>query len=105
MRLAEDLIRIADVAAYRETPKEEIPTTPPLITAEITAPGDLHETLLQKLGDYRNWGVPNIWVVEPGIQQLHIFEARGLIRVDEFVLPEFDFRLSAEELFAEPTAR
>jgi Uma2 family endonuclease len=105
MRLAPDVIRIADIAVYRQTPSEQIPKSPPFLAIEIISPDDKHQELLSKLKQYREWGIENIWVLEPELEEFHVYSANGLVRVDQFELPEFGFSVSAAELFAEATAR
>jgi Uma2 family endonuclease len=102
VRVAEDIIRIPDLAVFREFPKDAVPATAPLIVVEIVSPDDRHEELLRKLGEYRAWGVEHIWVVEPELKTLSIYDSRGLGRVKQFECG--DLRISAEELFAEPRA-
>jgi Uma2 family endonuclease len=96
---------IADVAAYRETPRDEIPTSPPFLVIEVISPDDRHQELLIKLKQYRAWGIEHIWVLEAELQEFHVYSEDGLVWVDSFELPEFGFKVSAAELFAEATAR
>lgn len=104
LRIAADVIRIADVALFSRLPKEDVPTQPPLVVIEIASPDDRHIEVLRKLEEYRIWGVEHIWVVEPDIQKFHIYESRGLIEAKQFELPELDIRIDANELFAEAIA-
>jgi Uma2 family endonuclease len=61
------LIRIPDVSVfYPNEPQERVPTTPPFVAIEILSPEDRMANVRSKLAEYRTWGVPNIWVIEPG---------------------------------------
>lgn len=100
VRPAESVIRIPDVAVFRDFPAERVPSSPPWIIVEITSPDDRHEELLDKLHQYRAWGVEHIWVVEPRLKELHVFDTRGLAEVKAFEVP--GLRIDAGELFAEP---
>lgn len=100
VRVAEDVIRIPDLGVFREFPKDPIPAMAPQIVVEIVSPDDKHEELLRKLGEYRAWGVEHIWLVEPELKMLSIYDSRGLWQVTQFECG--DLRISAEELFAEP---
>jgi Uma2 family endonuclease len=104
IQVADNLIRIVDVAAYRKAPEDEIPRTPALVLIEIVSPRDPDEELMRKLDEYRRWGAENIWVIEPGLRRFDIYTA-GLSQVEQFQLPEFGFSVSAESLFAEANAR
>jgi len=101
VRLKPDVFRIPDVALFAgPRPEEQVPSSPPLVVVEITSPDDRHQELLEKLEGYRAWGVRHIWVIEPQLKMLHVYSATGLANVREFELPDLDFRVSAEELFA-----
>jgi Uma2 family endonuclease len=101
MQLAADLFRVPDLAVFTNPPAEQAPSSPPLVVVEITSPDDRHQDLLQKLEEYRVWGVQHIWVVEPELKKFHVYDTEGLARVDQFELPQFGFSVTARELFAE----
>jgi Uma2 family endonuclease len=102
MRLAHNLIRIPDVAVFREAPPAgQVPTSQPFVAVEITSPDDRHQDLLEKLEEYRVWGVAHVWVVEPELQKFYIYTSAGLAQVSQFEIPESSFRVTATELFAE----
>jgi Uma2 family endonuclease len=101
MRLAGDLYRIPDLAIFKAPPEEQVPASPPLVVVEITSPDDRHQELLQKLEEYRAWGVEHVWVVQPELKKLHVYQAGGLEQVSQYQLPNFAFSVTAAELFAE----
>jgi Uma2 family endonuclease len=68
-RLAEDLIRIPDLAVFRTFP-ERVPSSPPLLVIEIASPDDRYLEVLAKLEDYRIWGVRHIWTIPAGAQEI-----------------------------------
>jgi Uma2 family endonuclease len=105
VRVADDVIRIADIAVYREAPEEEIPSSPALIIIEVVSPDDRHQELLRKLEDYRAWGAEHIWVVEPLLAKFHVYRNGNLNEVHAFELSEFGLSVNAAQLFAEATAR
>ncbi len=55
-------------------PPEQIPSSPPLVVIEITSPDDRHQDLLEKLEEYRTWGVAHVWVVEPELKSLRVLQ-------------------------------
>jgi Uma2 family endonuclease len=100
MRLAEDLFRIPDVALFEGTgPAEEIPSSPPLLVVEVSSPDDRLHDLLRKLEDYRIWGVRNIWLVEPELKKLHVYDNGSLKEVSRFELDQTGLAITATELF------
>jgi Uma2 family endonuclease len=101
MRLAEDLYRVADVAALSSRPLEDYPERPPLVLAEIIAPGDRHHDLMEKLEEYRVWGVPNIWVVDPISKRLSLYTESGLRTVSSLALSEYPLEITPAILFSD----
>ena len=101
MRLAEDLYRIPDVAVFEGTgPAEIVPTSPPLLVVEISSPDDRLDAMLQKLEEYRAWGVPHIWLIEPELKRIHVYDRGSLTEVSRLELPQFGFLVTAQEIFA-----
>lgn len=100
MRLAEDLYRIPDVAVFEGTgPTESVPSSPPLLVVEISSPDDRLDAMLQKLEEYRAWGVGHIWLIEPELKRMHVHEQGSLHAVERLELPQSGFAVRAEELF------
>lgn len=74
----------------------------PDLAVEVVSPNDLHEELMRKLDDYLDAGVPLVWVVEPDLRCVTVYEAPGqtsrrLREADELtggaVLPGFQCRV------------
>jgi Uma2 family endonuclease len=99
MRMATDLYRIPDIAMWEGTPPDPVPSSPPLLVAEIVSPDDRWNDLIQKLEEYRLWGVPHIWLVEPELKRLHIYDGGSLTQVTSLELPQFGFAVTASDLF------
>jgi Uma2 family endonuclease len=66
---------------------------------EIFSPDDRYGRLAHRLEDYRGWGVPHVWVVDPDLKRLYEYSEAGLLQFPALRLPEFDFEISAQELF------
>lgn len=92
--------RVGDIFVFRDRlPEDPMPLTAPFIAVEIISPSDRHEELMIKLAEYRELGVPHIWIIDPGLRSLSVFEGRNLIAVDAFELPEYGLRFTPEQLF------
>jgi Uma2 family endonuclease len=96
--LAEDVIRIPDLALFDRFPPR-VPVSPPMLVIEITSPDDRLEEMLLKLDQYLEWGVEHIWVVQPELKKFHVYDVRGLTEVRQFELA--DLRIDRDQLFAE----
>ena len=91
--------RIVDLAVYaHQEPAEELPTELPLVVIEIVSPDDRHEVLMKRLEEFRAWGVPHVWLVDPGLKRICVYRDGGLTAVEAFELPEFGVRIAAGEI-------
>ena len=99
MRIAEKRYRIADAAVFREEPGDEVPSTPPLIILEVVSRDDRLTEVIEKLEEYRDWGVPHVWLADPYTAKLHVVTDEGMREVRAFELPEYNLRISKEDLF------
>lgn len=82
----------------------------PDLAVEVVSPNDNHQDLMQKLEDYFSAGIPLVWVVEPELRSVTIYEQGGetirrLREADELtggdVLP--GFRCVVGQLFPKVT--
>jgi Uma2 family endonuclease len=97
MRLASDLFRIPDVVVFADTDSTElVPSQPPFLVIEILSPDDRYSYIHQKLAEYRIWGVPHIWVVDPHRRTLDSYESGALSRVDALKLPGYPVEITAD---------
>jgi len=66
VRVATERVRIPDVCLVsRKQPIEQVITTPPLAVIEILSPEDRISRYNERLADYRQMGIPNVWVIDP----------------------------------------
>jgi Uma2 family endonuclease len=101
MKVAPGVYRIPDVAVFAPPlPEVPVPDKPPLVVVEILSKDDRHSDLMQKLEEYRKWGVPHIWVIDPAMQRFSMYTELGLQNVSSLVLSDYPFQLTPAELFA-----
>lgn len=92
--------RVVDVAVFPGArPEGRYATVPALVTIEIVSPDDRYIEVMPRLEDYRRWGVPHVWLVDPELKRLYEYSEAGLLQYPALRLPEFDFEISAQELF------
>ena len=59
-------VRIPDVLVSEvPLPDEEVFTTPPYLCIEIMSPDDTMSGMQDRMDEYLQFGVPNIWVIDP----------------------------------------
>ena len=91
--------RIVDLAVYaHREPADELPTELPLVVIEIVSPDDRFEELMNRLEEFRAWGVPHVWLVDPGLRRICVYRDGGVMAVEAFELPEFGVRIAAGEI-------
>jgi Uma2 family endonuclease len=101
-KVAPDVYRIPDVSVIAgQPPQQGIPDVAPLVVVEILSKDDRHSDLMRKLEEYRVWGVPNIWVIDPTARNFSIYTALGLQNVSAFALANYPFQLAPADLFSE----
>ena len=99
LKLRERLYLVPDVAVFQLTePQQPVPETPPLIAIEVLSLDDKLTKLRQKLEDYRVWGVPHIWLVDPHAKRLYTCDA-GLVEVATLKIPELGVEVTPADLF------
>jgi Uma2 family endonuclease len=104
VKLSERLYRVPDIAVYfGERPTENVPSHPPDVVVEVISEGDPHVEIIQKLVQYRAWGVKDVWSADPWALSLFVHDEHGYHQVPAFELPEFNTRISAAEVFVDQT--
>ncbi len=102
LQLDASVFRIPNVAVFEgASPKESVPSHPPLLAIETLSKDDRERDILNKLEEYRNWGVANIWVVDPLSKRLSFYTAAGLQNASSLVLPGYPFELMPALLFSD----
>jgi Uma2 family endonuclease len=102
LRLEPRVFRIPDISVYGgQPPQENVPSTPPLLVIEILSKDDRYHNLMEKLEEYRLWGVQNIWVVDPLSKRFAIYTEMGLQYISSLALADYPFELSPSVLFSD----
>lgn len=100
VRVAERRYRVVDLAVYAgEPPSELVPDSPPLIAIEILSPDDRMAEMLDKLREYRRWGVAHVWLVDPEARTLYTFADDTLQATPRLPLPEFSTEITTKDVF------
>jgi|ERR1035437_8503309 Uma2 family endonuclease len=76
--------RIPDVCVVLGGTKEKIFTAPPFLCVEILSPEDRMSRVWERINDYFEMGVPNVWIIDPETRVAHIARPTGdLLRVTD----------------------
>lgn len=55
--------------------------------------------MLEKLREYRRWGVTHVWLVDPEARILYIFTEDSLKETARIALPEFSTQITTNDVF------
>ncbi len=94
--------RVADVCLISmSAPREQIIQTPPLVVIEILSPDDRVNRYRQRLEDYRQMGVKNIWVVDPASRKGFDCSTGSWIELNYFAVAGTPVVLDLAAIFAD----
>jgi Uma2 family endonuclease len=93
--------RVPDVCLVSfDQPVEQILSKPPLACIEILSPEDTMRRMQERIEDYRQFGVANIWILDPGTRRGYDCRPSGWLEAAEFEIPNTPIRLVLSEIFA-----
>ena len=100
-RVASTRVRIPDVCVFsRDVPIEQVFTKPQLIAIEVLSPEDRHSRVDARLSNFRSFGVPNLWVVDPETRTGWDCSDGNWVRKERLEVADSPIYLSLPELFA-----
>jgi Uma2 family endonuclease len=101
MRVSPTRFRVPDICLVSlDEPVEQILTKPPLACIEILSPEDTLRRMQERVSDYRAFGVPNIWVLDPATQKGYDCTSSGFLEATKFAITGTPISLVLSELFA-----
>ena len=98
MRLRSNLVLIPDVAVFYPDEPARVPDTPPLVVAEVLSLDDRLTAVRDKLEEYKAWGVPHVWLVDPHGKRLYCCD-KGLTEITSLQIPELGIELLPNRIF------
>jgi Uma2 family endonuclease len=98
MKLRAGRYLIPDVAVFHGEELGLVPDIPPLIAIEILSPDDRLYEVREKLEEYRAWGVPHVWLVDPHSRRLYSCDD-GLQEVSCFKVGELGIEVTKHQVF------
>lgn len=100
-RVGATKVRIPDVCVFsRDGSPEQVFTRPQLIAIEVLSPEDRHSRIEARMSNLRDFGVPNLWVVDPQTRSGWDCSDGSWVRKERFEVAGTPIYLSLLELFA-----
>jgi Uma2 family endonuclease len=98
VRLPNRRVLIPDVAVFHPSEPPLLPDSAPLVAIEVLSPDDRFSEVRSKLEEYRVWGVPHVWLIDPHSRRLFNYE-RGLHEVETLRIEELGIELTPPDAF------
>ncbi|MEO5925874.1 MAG: Uma2 family endonuclease [Bryobacteraceae bacterium] len=101
LRIHDQLVRIPDISVfYPDAPSDAVPSKPPFIIVEVLSLEDRMTKVRAKLEEYREWGIPHVWLVDPYERRMYCCE-EGLKEVGTLRAPEIGLEMTPADIFEE----
>ena len=94
--------RVPDVCVrLRNAPSEQIIRTAPLICIEVLSPEDRVERMQQKIRDYLDMGVREVWVADPVSRSIVVYSGAVSAehRSGELAVPDTPVKIAIADVF------
>src|SRR5208337_359652 len=102
VRVSSERVRVPDLCLVsRKQPIEQVITTPPLAVIEILSPEDRISLYNERLADYRQMGIPNVWVIDPANQVGYDCSTAAWLPNEEFCVAGTPIFLRLNDLWSE----
>jgi Uma2 family endonuclease len=101
VQISASRFRVPDVCLVSlDQPVEQVLTRPPLACIEILSPEDTLRRMRERVEDYRQLGVKNIWILDPATRKGVDCLPTGWLDATEFAIKNTPIRLVLSEVFA-----
>jgi len=103
LKLRAGLYLIPDVAVFWPSKPASVagympPDSPPLIAIEVLSTDDRLSKVREKLEEYKAWGVPHVWLVDPHTKRVYMCD-KVLVEVTSLQIPELSIELLPNQIF------
>jgi len=95
--------RLPDVCVLPAAPTTRYLLEAAFLVVEVLSEGDVMSIVIEKLKEYANKGVPNIWLIDPRLQLLYAYRPPALVEIEGEIISTSDGSVEASrsEIFAE----
>jgi Uma2 family endonuclease len=103
MRVSFTRFRIPDILVMLKSQRiEPVLTRPPFLCIEIFSPEDRMPRLIERVKEYLDFGVPNVWIIDPETRTGYSYTSEeGLQARDRLATANPEIVVSMPELFSE----
>lgn len=100
-RTSQTRFRLPDVSIVTAAPSDaRYLNQPALIAIEILSEDDRMTKVLEKLAEYESNGIPNIWLIDPRLEQMSVYAGGALVQqTARLATADAAIELLREEIF------
>jgi Uma2 family endonuclease len=102
VQVKETRFRVPDVCVLRKgAPREQIVRYPPLLCIEILSPEDTMLRMRERVRDFLEMGVPQVWVIVPELRSISVCSGDTMVEhtAGELNVPETPITLALADIF------
>lgn len=101
-----DRFRIPDVAIVKgNKPRTRVFENPPLVAVEILSPDDRMSSMQQRIGDYLEFGVPYVWVIDPETRRGYVYTSEGSKEAKDGVMRAGELEVPLSAIFEDSSSQ
>ena len=101
IQISPSRFRVPDICLVSlEQPVEQILTRPPLACIEILSPEDTFRRMQERISDYQQFGVENVWILDPATQRGYDCRPNGWLDAKEFAVPNTPIHVVLPDMFS-----
>src|SRR5271165_6649670 len=102
MQITPTRFRVADVCLIpRNEPADQVLQRPPIAVIEVLSPEDRVSRYQQRFQDYRQMGIPHIWVVDPQTRRGYDCSTGSWIETTSLTVENSSIAVNLSVIFAE----
>jgi len=104
IRVGPNRFRVPDLCVFsRDRAIEPVFSKPPLVLIEILSKDDSLQSMEDRIDDYLNFGLPNVWIIDPAKRRAWVCTRGHFEEPKERILalPASEIRIPLDSLFAE----
>jgi Uma2 family endonuclease len=99
IQLGPNRVRIPDVAVLLPGPQPDVLTDPPLLVIEILSPKDTYTETEERARDYREMGVPMVWILDPRTRSGRMCAGAAWVEANRLEVPGTPLYIELDALF------
>jgi Uma2 family endonuclease len=99
IQIAGNKVRVPDLVVLLPGPQPDVLTDPPLLVIEILSPKDTYTETEERARDYREMGVPMVWILDPRTRSGRMCAGTAWVEANRLEVPGTPLYIELDALF------